>query len=299
MRNEAVLPIPAVASEREPAQERWHSSEHSLNLPSCETCFVEAGAGFPIVLVHGLMAYSFSWRKNIPALAQHFRVLAPDLAGCGYSGPLKRGRYGIQAWSRQLEEFLDALQLPKVHLLATSAGGAVAIDFAARLPGRVDKLALVAPVNPFSRRVASLKRAYTLTGLPDAILKPLVCSAPILLPWLFRRYYFDPRRLTSETVPGFAAGIRTKLTVPMLRETICGWNPASMRDQIPRLKGPVLILWGKNDLLIPISCLPKLSRALPNASVAVIPKAGHLLYEEIPEVFNQHVLRFFSDSSTG
>src|ERR1035437_9273780 len=180
-----------------PASKLWHSCERQVELRSGKTCFVEAGEGFPLVLVHGLMAYSFNWRKNIPALAQHFRVLALDLAGCGHSGVLRQGTYGVEAWSRQLEEFLDALGLSTVHLLATSAGGAVALDFASRCGDRVGKLALVSPVNPFSRRVVKLSKAYARTGLPAFLLNPLVARAPQLLPWVLRhRLYSDPARIT-------------------------------------------------------------------------------------------------------
>src|ERR1019366_4864660 len=137
-----------------------------VELPTGKTCFVEAGQGFPLVLIHGLMSYSFNWRKNIPALAQHFRVLALDLVGCGHSGVLRKGTYGVETWSRQVEEFLDALGLSTVHLLASSAGAAVALDFASRCGDRVGKLALVSPVNPFSRRVVYLSKIYARTELP-------------------------------------------------------------------------------------------------------------------------------------
>src|SRR3990170_6617139 len=113
-------------------QPLWPSYLQHVELPCARTAFVDSGGQrFPLILVHGLMGYSFSWRKNIPALQQHFRVLSVDLAGCGHSGALKRGRYGVEGWSRQLEEFLDAMSIAKAHLVGTSAGGAVTLAFAA------------------------------------------------------------------------------------------------------------------------------------------------------------------------
>ena len=277
-----------------PASKLWPSFERQVELPSAKTSFVEAGEGYPLVLIHGLMAYSFGWRKNIAALARHFRVLALDLAGCGHSGVLRQGTYGVEAWSRQVEEFLDALGLGTVHLLAASAGGAVALDFASRYGDRVGKLALVAPVNPFSRRVVFQSIVYSGIGLPALLLNPLVTRAPRLLPWVFRhRLYFDPARITPETIPGYLEGLRVEVTVPMLRQAICGWSPASMASRLSLVRAPVLLLWGEEDKVVPPSCIPDLVRALPNASVVTIPGAGHLCCEELPEVFSEHVLSFF------
>lgn len=272
----------------------WAASEREIQLPFCKTAFVEAGQGFPVVLVHGLMAYSFAWRKNIPALAEHFRVLALDLAGCGRSGSISQGKYGVEAWSRQLEEVLDALELGTVHLLANSAGGAVAIDLATRCPTRVRKIALVSPVNPFSQRVMLQRKIYGCTGLPNFFMNPLVAKAPRILPWLFRhRLYSDPSRITPETIPGYLEGLRVELTVPMLREAICGWKPERMAEQLSHVAAPVLLLWGEDDKIIPPSCIGALLKAFPNASVVRIPHAGHIFQEELPETFNQHVLSFF------
>jgi pimeloyl-ACP methyl ester carboxylesterase len=267
--------------------------EHELDLPCGITCYLEAGRGFPVVLLHGLLGYSFAWRKNIGALAEHFRVLAPDLGGCGHSAPLRDGAHGVEQWSRQLEEFLDALDILRAHVLGTSAGGAVALDFAARRPERVERLVLVAPVNPFSRRVVFLARAYAATGMPTPVMNALCERAPRLYPWLFRhRYYFDPGRITPETIPGYLEGLRVNVTVPMLRQAIRRWKPAAMARQLSGVKAPVLLLWGAEDKLVPVSSIPRLAKALPNSTVVTIRGAGHFVYEELPEAFNEQVIRF-------
>lgn len=272
----------------------WPSLGRQIELPSARTCFVEAGCGFPLVLVHGLMAYSFSWRKNIPALQKHFRVLALDLAGCGHSGPLKEGKHSVETWSRQLEEFLDSLSIDKAHLVAASAGGAVALDFASRCPQRVERMALVAPLTPFCRRAVFIAGMFAATGMPAPLVKRLIEMAPMLAPWLFRhRYYCNPARITPETIPGYLEGLWGEATVPMLREAICEWNPSRCRSQLSRIHSPVLLLWGERDKIVPPSCIPSVLEALPNAAVVTIPQAGHLVYEEFPGAFNDAILRFF------
>ena len=288
----------AAAPARRGAQPLWPSCERQLELASARTCYVEAGRGFPMILVHGLLGYSFSWRKNIAALAKQHRVLALDLAGCGHSGPLKTGEYGVDTWSRQLEEFLNAMEISKAHLVATSAGGAVALDFAARCGERVERMALAAPVTPFSRRAVFLARLYTATGMPGPVMRALFESFPRLLPWLFRhRYYSDPARITPETVPGYLEGLRAEIGIPMLRQAISGWEPARLAPQLGSVKAPVLLLWGESDKIIPPSCISGLSKSLPNATVMMIPGAGHFCYEEMPGAFNDALLRFLRGPS--
>jgi pimeloyl-ACP methyl ester carboxylesterase len=268
--------------------------ERRVGLACGETFYLEAGRGRPVVLLHGLMATSFSWRKNISALAAHFHVFALDFAGCGLSGPLLAGQYGVERWSRQLEEFLDFIGAKKVLLIASSAGGAVALDFASRCPGRVEAMILVAPVTPYSRRVMFLARLYSASGMPSPVLRALLRIAPKLVPWLLRhRYYADPRRVNPATIRGYIDGLRNQSTVRMLRESIRAWNPRRQKEQMSRIKSPLLLLWGEDDKLVPASCIPRLIKALPHASLATIPNAGHLLFEEIPESFHEQVLKFF------
>lgn len=271
--------------------------EHEVELRSARTRFREAGQGFPLVLIHGLMGYSFSWRKNIAALAQHFRVLALDLAGCGRSGELRAGRYGVSFWSQQVEEFLEALQLPCVHLAGTSAGGAVAVDLASRCPNRVARMVLVAPVNPFSRRVVFLSRIFRSSPLPAPVLRALLRRAPQWAPGLFRhRYYADPARLTPETIPGYLAGMQGEVTVRLLQQALRGWQPGPMQSQLCALKAPTLLVWGEKDKLVPFFCVPRLLKVIPKAALQTMPGAGHFCFEEFPEEFNEGVLRFLEAS---
>ncbi|MBI4461215.1 MAG: alpha/beta hydrolase [Acidobacteria bacterium] len=271
----------------------WPSCDCSLDLEAGNTHYVEAGTGFPVVLIHGLLGYSFCWRKNITELAKHFHVFALDLAGCGYSGEIRQGSYGVAAWSEQVRQFLDAMKIEKAHLVGTSAGGAVAVDFASGYPERVGRIVLVAPVNPFSRRVASLARIYRSFGPPLLLVRWLMRAIPHLLPWFFRhRYYADFSRLTPETIPGYRQGLRGEISAQMLRHSIRNWQAASMETQLASIANPTLLVWGDQDKLVPPDCASSLSSALSNARAVTISGAGHFCYEELPEEFNREVIQF-------
>src|ERR1019366_6850706 len=145
---------------------------------------------------------------------------------------------------------------------------------------------LVAPVTPYSPRVMFLARLYSGSGMPSPVLRALLRIAPKLVPWLLRhRYYADPRQVTSAAIQGYIDGLRNESTVRMLRESIRGWNPRRQKERMSRIKTPLLLLWGEDDKLVPASCIPQLMKALPHATCATIPNAGHLLFEETPESF--------------
>src|SRR4051812_47739659 len=123
--------------------------------------YLQAGHGRPLILIHGLMGYSFSWRFAIPALAAHATVYGIDNLGAGFSIPSAGMDCSMRASAARVLQFADALRLSEFDLLGTSYGGAVAMMVAAlsakgRDP-RLKRLVLVAPVNPWSshgRRLA-------------------------------------------------------------------------------------------------------------------------------------------------
>ncbi len=120
--------------------------------------YLRAGAGPPLILLHGLMAYSFSWRYTMPALAPYATVYAPDLLGSGFSDR-PRIDHSMRATALRVLSFAERLGLSSFDLLGTSRGGAVAMCAAAESVDShtVRRLVLVCPVNPYSahgRRLA-------------------------------------------------------------------------------------------------------------------------------------------------
>src|SRR6266550_7305177 len=132
--------------------------------PGVEECWIEAdgarmrylrcGAGPPLLLIHGLLGYSFSWRLNLKALAQRRTVYAPDLVGAGFSERPAKLDCTLRANASRLARFLELLGVANCDVLGTSYGGAIAIVLAAMLaekePGFLKRLILVTPVNPWS-----------------------------------------------------------------------------------------------------------------------------------------------------
>jgi 2-hydroxy-6-oxo-octa-2,4-dienoate hydrolase len=118
-----------------------------------KTNYLEDGKGSPVVFIHGsgpgVTAYA-NWRLVMPGLAPHFRTLAPDMVGFGYTERPDGIGYDVQVWADQVTGFLDALDIRTASLVGNSFGGAIALRVVTQHPERVDKLVLMGSIGvPF------------------------------------------------------------------------------------------------------------------------------------------------------
>lgn len=100
------------------------------------------GSGEPVLLIHGLGGSGADWALQVPALERRFRVIVPDLPGCGFSSP-PRGAYSIESFAGALWSLLDQLEVPRINIVGFSMGGAVALEMALQRPSLVPRLALI------------------------------------------------------------------------------------------------------------------------------------------------------------
>ena len=124
--------------------------DHWITLDGARMRYLRDGRGPNLVLVHGLLGYSFSWRYAIPVFAQRATVHAVDMLGVGFSDRPAGLDCCLQASAERLLRFLDAAAIDSCDLLGTSHGGAVSMMSASLSPDRIRRLILVAPVNPWS-----------------------------------------------------------------------------------------------------------------------------------------------------
>ena len=163
--------------------------------------YLRAGSGPALLLVHGLLGYSFSWRFALPALAQHATVYAIDLLGTGFSDRPPGLDCSFKASAERLIQFMDKTSIASCDLLGTSHGGAVAMFAAALAPDRIRRLILVDTVNPWS---AHGKRLTVF--LSSLLIAPLFVNvAPhvrSLHEYYHRRMFGDPRRIPPDSLEG-------------------------------------------------------------------------------------------------
>ena len=258
--------------------------------------YLHGGAGPPLLLIHGLVGYSFSWRFNLAALQPHATLFAVDLLGMGYSdrSPTVDGR--LPAAAGRLLRFLDDQKLESADVLGTSHGGGLAMTLAAMAEGRVRRLILVAPVNPWSRHGRLL--APLLARVPGGgRLQPLLMRWGLLHRFLLRRQYADARRISPGTLEGYRAAFQIPGTLDTARRILHGWR-GDLRELeriLPRIAHiPTLLVWGSRDGVVSPASARPLLQSFAHAELAMLEGAGHVPYEEVPEEFNRAVIGFLT-----
>ncbi|HEY6766137.1 MAG TPA: alpha/beta hydrolase [Candidatus Sulfotelmatobacter sp.] len=282
-------------------------AEYWMNVDGARMRYLRAGSGPALVLVHGLLGYSFSWRYVMPALAPYFTVYAPDMLGAGFSDRAPSLDYSMSAVARRLVHFVTNLNIASstFDLLGTSHGGTVAIMAAADClhvdsTVRVRRLVLVAPANPFSahgRRRAS----FFGSSLGASLFRHSIARMPFLFRFGHRRLYATPRNIPEDALEGYMA----QLAVPGLFEhalqIVRTWTRDLKRleDLLPSLGTiPTLLVWGADDPAVYASSAEPLSKYFLHSKTVVFPHVGHLPYEECPADFNRVLLEFLKPEPT-
>ena len=261
--------------------------------------YLRTGSGPPLILLHGLLGYSFSWRYTMPALAPYRTVYAPDMLGAGFSDRPAID-HSMRATALRLLDFAKRLGLSSFDLLGTSRGGAVAMCAAAQCldAGTPDvrSLILVAPVNPYSphgRRLA----AFAGSEVGSVVMRAVLEQMPFLYPYIHGHLYGDRTTIP----PGSLDGYKAPLAIPGLFDHAFGivktWA-ADLRELeilLPKLGGiRTLLMWGSKDPAVYVSSMEALARNFPKAERIVFPGIGHLPYEECVEEFNRALIEFLT-----
>jgi 4,5:9,10-diseco-3-hydroxy-5,9,17-trioxoandrosta-1(10),2-diene-4-oate hydrolase len=248
-----------------------------------------SGAGSPLLLLHGLVGSGRNWRRNVGFLSRYASVYALDLFNMGESERVPGLDAGLEATADRIVRLMDALNLSSADIAAHSHGGAIAMMLAARHPERVRKLILFAPANPFCDAGRQLIRFYNTSV--GALFARTVPSLPRMLhATALARMYGDPSRVAAGSLETYTTGLRIPGTVDHLLQIVGRWydDMRLLRSALVNLAGkPALFIWGDRDRAVLLPSGQRLQRMMPNSKLLVIPGAGHLPFEELPEQCNQ------------
>lgn len=245
--------------------------------------YLERGEGPHLVLVHGLGSDAArDWGRLMAPLGRRFHVYAPDLPGFGRSDRPRDADFGIPMQVEAVRAFLAVVGVERTRLVGISMGGWIATRLAAENPGKVERLVLV--------DAAGLR--------PDGPPIP----AEVLLP----RDEEGVRRLVAAVrfkapfPPGFV--VRDILERRLDEEWVVKRALESMRDGDAWLNGslsradmPALVVWGRQDALIPLAYAERLQGELPNARLVVLDGCGHVPIADCPEEFDRVLLEFLDE----
>jgi pimeloyl-ACP methyl ester carboxylesterase len=257
---------------------------------------IEAGAGEPVVAIHGLGATKASFLPTVASLAPSHHVFAIDLPGFGDSDKPIAGSYDPAFFARAIRDLLDTLDLERAHLIGNSMGGRVSVEVGLRYPERVASMTLLAPSLAWLRArpwAKALRLVPTQLGLIQPTPRPVVeAILKRLLPgaenqWTaagvdeFLRSYLTP----SGRAAFYAAARSIYLEEP--------WGPNGFWTRLPSLRPPALFVWGKRDALVPIAFQRHVRQALPSAEHLEL-ECGHVPQLERPRETHDAIRRFLS-----
>uniref|UniRef100_A0A7C3UXL9 Alpha/beta hydrolase n=1 Tax=Desulfobacca acetoxidans TaxID=60893 RepID=A0A7C3UXL9_9BACT len=253
----------------------------------------DAGRGFPLVMLHGLGASSFSWRKTIGPLSRSYRVLAPDLPGHGRTPPEATPDFHLETLTLELLHLLDRRNIHRAVLFGNSLGGSLALLLGQDRPERFPALVLLAPAVAVSRLPCFF---YPLR-------LPLVGAAlaALLGPWTvkvaLRRAYYRQELITPEVIAGYAPTFHTLANRLALRCLICRLAPLpfpQLEALLNRLTQPICLIWGNEDRILPVSQALWLKDRLPRVELHLLPGVGHAPQEEAPDLVNEIIIAFLT-----
>ncbi len=249
--------------------------------------YADEGAGATLVLLHGVGSGARSWRGQAAGLSDACRVVAWDAPGYGSSTPLEPERPDASDYARRLRSFVDALQLDRFHLVGHSLGAIMATRFACENPERVMSLTLAGPSTGHAR-LAPEERDRLRNGRIDDLAK------------------LGPRGMAQARGPRLVSPQATGPLKHAVIETMARIRPDGYRQAVSMLSGadtgadiarlagrvPLQFIYGEHDVVMPPASTMALARERPDAAVHRIDGAGHAMYLEQPQAFNDLLRRF-------
>jgi len=276
-----------------PPLEQRHLTIHGQTV-----AYRTAGSGPVVALVHGMAGSAETWKHVMPALAQRFTVVAPDLLGHGDSAK-PDGEYSISAHANFLRDFLLALGHERATLVGQSLGGGVVMQLAYQFPERCERLVLVSS-GGLGREVSPLLRGLAFPGMEQVF--PLLCSSALrtagdrLAQWIGSAVV-RPSPVVEEVWRSYASLADPATRRAFFRTLRAVVDPGGQSvSAIDRLYlasvVPTLIVWGGRDTLIPVHHGITAHGAIPGSRLEIFAEAGHFPHCEAPERFVDSLLRF-------
>ncbi|HEY9630090.1 MAG TPA: alpha/beta hydrolase [Coleofasciculaceae cyanobacterium] len=266
---------------------------------------VMQGEGDLVILLHGFPEFWYSWRHQIPVLAQHFKVVVPDLRGYNDSDKPDSG-YDLDTLSRDIRGLMENLGYLKAHVVGHDWGGAIAWHLAQKFPDALDRLAMLnaPPPQRFVQELASnldqLRRswyvlAFQVPALPEWLIRQNLRS---FVKTLFQDQAIRKGAFTAQDTEIYQAALEKpgalsamlshyrQLLSPQVWLSNLGRSPAP-------ISAPTLVLWGEEDFFFS----QKLTEGFENLVAAplklkFLPHCGHWVQQEAPQTVNRELLDF-------
>ncbi|HEX6649129.1 MAG TPA: alpha/beta hydrolase, partial [Pyrinomonadaceae bacterium] len=228
--------------------------------------YVEAGSGPTVILLHGLGGSWRAWQQNIGPLAEKFHVIAPDQIGFGKSDkPFVN--YRVRTYVDFLDQFCKQLKIDRATLVGNSMGGWIAVLFTTTFPDRVDKLVLVDAAGHAPPNTVDPRTFYGLNPTTRAGMKALVAKV------FYSKLFQTDTAIDASIAARLAAG--DGYTINSITESIIRGEDF-LDDQVKTIKRPTLVVWGREDGLVPLADGERFNKEIAGSKMVVIDQCGHV-----------------------
>ena len=246
----------------------------------------EAGTGEPLVAIHGGGPGASGWsnfQQNLPTLTEHFRVLLIDLPQYGKSDAPEIHEPTGTFYARTIKNFIDALGLEKVHILGNSLGGMTAMKFAIDYPDNLGKLMVMgAPTGS-----ASFTQPMPTEGL-RRLMEAFDNPTKETMHAMIKVFVDDPSFVTDELLEQRVASATDEKKQTARRNSTGGMG--DLTPDLGKIKAKTLILWGRDDRIVPLDFAWQLNFRIPDSHLHVFPHCGHWVQYEGRDAFNRLVI---------
>jgi pimeloyl-ACP methyl ester carboxylesterase len=272
----------------------WHEHLRHVDVVGARANYVEMGEGPPLLFVHGLSGCWQNWLENIPHFARTHRVVALDLPGFGAS-PMPPWEISIPAYGRFVRDFCERLGIDRCSLVGNSMGGFIATEVAITDPERVDDLTLVSAAGitwararrepaemmaRVGRAAAPLILRFEMSAIRRAKIRHRAFAGVFYKPNSLRRELLWENVVPAFQSPGYFDAMRN----------LFGYD---IRDRLADIGVPTLIVWGRNDRVVPVPAAFSYKKLIgDNAELVIFDRCGHVPEMERPVRFNRVVRDF-------
>jgi pimeloyl-ACP methyl ester carboxylesterase len=268
--------------------------------------------GEPALYVHGLGGSATNWTDLAALLAPRLDGQAIDLPGFGRSDPPVRGGYTQAALAARVARWIEHSDRGPVHLIGNSLGGAVSVRVAATRPELVRTLTLISPAMPQLRTSRERARMVPMMFLPNvermAMKRVAGISPEEMARGVLSLCYADPSRVSPARLAEAAREAGHRMGLPWAAEayvrTFRGLVTAylqpgdrSLWRLAARVAAPTLIVWGRDDRLVPVRYAPRTARTIPDSRLVLLDGVGHTAQMEAPEPVARAVLRLLRETA--
>jgi 2-hydroxymuconate-semialdehyde hydrolase/2-hydroxy-6-oxo-octa-2,4-dienoate hydrolase len=258
-------------------------AEQTIDAGGIETSYLEAGAGEPVVMLHGSgpgVSALANWQHNIGALSQRFRILAPDIVGFGATERPRDIVYSLRTWTDHVWAFLDAHDIQKAAIIGNSLGGRIALQMATDRPGRITRMVLMGAPGVGMTPTEGLAALRAYQPSRDAMRD------------LLRNYFaVDPTMITDELVEiryqaSIADGAYEAYRAMFFDSRHAGSELGITENEVRAISTPTLLIHGREDKVVPVQVSVTMLGLLPRADLHVFSGCGHWTQIERADEFS-------------